>query len=140
MRFKIKFIQSVHHSEEILYIWHICVRKIKTSPNSMSIGICCESRDSANDAVNLFISSLFIVINGVAREWRILIGVAGGHCCHGWYEHSHGVGVVTERFHHSFDIAVNHAVSHYSKYLIDFFLPILPFGKLICSWQFSVYQ
>ncbi len=98
--FEVSFVELVEHEEEVLDVACVFVGFVVLPTDPVAVGIGSDRGDAAQQAINLLISHLFILVHGLTDKGGVLFGMESGQCCNGAAEHSHGMRVISEGVHH----------------------------------------
>mmetsp|Transcript_13251 Transcript_13251/g.32525 ORF Transcript_13251/g.32525 Transcript_13251/m.32525 type:complete len:261 (-) Transcript_13251:335-1117(-) len=110
----VRIVELVHHVQETLRVPHALRGGIdKGAPNTVTVGAGGDRYDRAEDAVDLLVAELTVLVHSLSGFGGVGFGLEGGHCTHHAAHHSHGMGVVAEVGHHLLDVLVDIRVPHH---------------------------
>lgn len=71
MRFKLPFIESIQHEQEIFNVAHMFVGDVVLSSNSMPVRISSDGWSYTQHTINLFIPELLVLVNLFTSKSRV---------------------------------------------------------------------
>ena len=101
VRSVVGFVEPVQHVEEVLNISETFMRFVVLSSDSVSVGISCDSWNTSQQSIDLFVSDLFVFVDRFSNQTRVLFRMKSGKCSHCTTKHAHRMSVISEGVHHA---------------------------------------
>lgn len=112
MRLELSLIELIKHEEEVLNVSCVFMGFIIFSSDSVAVGVGSDGRHTSEQAINLLVSDLLVLVDSLADKRRVLLGMEGRESSDSRAEHSHGMSVISEMIHHRLQILVDEGMLH----------------------------
>lgn len=112
MGLEVALVELVKHVEEVLDVAGVLMGLVVLATDPVTVGVGSDGGYTTKETVNLLIPHLLVLVDALANEGGVLLGVEGGEGGNCTAEHAHGVCVVAEGVHHREQILVDKGVLH----------------------------